>query len=156
MHKGMNQKAIWIGDDMTFPARHVPARIITAHRIASIITLACVSCGGENSGQSDAYVVPPPFSSASSPPLPNPSPVASVITSTVATFDAAWSMDLLTADRILVAERGDVSVQEPGKLWVLTTSGQRTEVPRMPQNTGIYFVLSFTFPRLSHHGSSIY
>lgn len=64
-------------------------------------------------------------------------------------------MDLLTADRILVAERGDFSVQEPGKLWVLTTSGQRTEVPGMPENTGIYYVLSSTFSRLSHHGSGI-
>ncbi|OYY15916.1 MAG: hypothetical protein B7Y62_04155 [Sphingomonadales bacterium 35-56-22] len=50
-------------------------------------------------------------------------------------------MDFLTADRILVAERGDVSVQEPGKLWVLTTSGQRTQVSGMPENTGIYYVL---------------
>ncbi|HQS12786.1 MAG TPA: PQQ-dependent sugar dehydrogenase [Sphingorhabdus sp.] len=83
----------------------------------------------------------PPFSSAPSPPPPSPTPIASVTASTVATFDTAWSMDFLTADRILVAERGDVSVQEPGKLWVLTTSGQRTQVSGMPENTGIYYVL---------------
>ena len=86
-------------------------------RIASIITLACVSCGGETAGQSNAYVVTPPFSSAPSPPLPNPSPVASVTASTVATFDAAWAMDLLTADRILVAERGMFRFRNQASCW---------------------------------------
>jgi hypothetical protein len=37
MHKGMHQKAIWIGDDMTFPARHVSARITPANEADDLL-----------------------------------------------------------------------------------------------------------------------
>jgi len=50
-------------------------------------------------------------------------------------------MDFLTDDRILVSERGDVSVQEAGRLWIMSTNGDRAEVTGMPQNSGIYYVL---------------
>jgi aldose sugar dehydrogenase len=50
-------------------------------------------------------------------------------------------MDFLADDRILIAERGDVAVQQAGRLWVMSTVGERAEVTGMPQNTGIYYVL---------------
>ncbi len=50
-------------------------------------------------------------------------------------------MDSLTQDRILISERGDVSVQQAGHLWIMSTSGDRAEVAGMPENTGIYYVL---------------
>lgn len=50
-------------------------------------------------------------------------------------------MDFLTDDRILISERGDVRVQQAGRLWIMNPAGQRAEVTGMPVNTGIYYVL---------------
>lgn len=102
-------------------------------------------------GEEDA---PAPVSSAPAPtptptptpaptptPTPAPAPVTGVNAIPVATFGTAWAMGFLTNDRILVSERGDVTVQAPGRLWVMTRSGERAEVTGMPENTGIYYVL---------------
>lgn len=50
-------------------------------------------------------------------------------------------MDFLTDNRILISERGNVAIQEPGRLWLMTTEGERSQVAGMPENTGIYYVL---------------
>jgi glucose/arabinose dehydrogenase len=98
------------------------------------------SCGGDdNQLASSSPLV------ASPTPTPSSAPAALSITGVtsvpIATFETAWAMEFLTKDRILVSERGDVAVQQSGRLWVMSTEGARTEVTGMPENTGIYYVL---------------
>jgi len=50
-------------------------------------------------------------------------------------------MDFLTNELIVLTERGDVAVQEPGRLWVMSTTGARAQVTGLPENTGVYYVL---------------
>jgi glucose/arabinose dehydrogenase len=112
------------------------------------MTLICMAAFVTSCGSGTAPVSGPSGSLPSGPsqtpaptPAPAPSRIIGVISSPVATFETAWSMDFLTDDRILVSERGDVSVQQPGRLWVMSQQGERTQVTGMPENTGIYYVL---------------
>lgn len=94
-------------------------------------------CGGE-----DASAPPPIAAPAPTPtPAPTPRPITGVNAVPVATFTTAWAMDFLTNDAILISERGDVAVQEPGRLWIMSATGERAQVSGMPENTGIYYVL---------------
>jgi len=105
--------------------------------VALSLPLFIAACGGGGGGNAPASTTPITVP----PPVPSPSPIIGVTATTVATFDTAWSMDFLTPDRMLVSERGDVAVQQAGKLWIMTTSGDRAQVTGMPENTGIYYVL---------------
>lgn len=40
-----------------------------------------------------------------------------------------------------MSERGDITIQQAGRLWIMTSGGDRVEVTGMPENTGIYYVL---------------
>ncbi len=105
---------------------------------ASLLAIV-VNCGGGDSSSSPTVVQPPPTQAP--PPVQTPRSIVGVSATPVATFETAWAMDFLTNDRILISERGDVKVQQAGRLWVMSTSGNRTEVAGMPENTGIYYVL---------------
>lgn len=109
---------------------------------ASIAALLA-GCGGSKSSAPPPGS--PPVSTPTPSPSPTPTPTPSAITGLnavpVATFQTAWAMDFLTSERIVISERGDVAVQQPGRLWVMSTTGERTEVTGMPENTGIYYVL---------------
>ncbi|PLK22699.1 hypothetical protein C0V72_13625 [Porphyrobacter sp. TH134] len=110
-------------------------------RLTLIVCSAVIalSYGGKS------LIPPPPACLPPKAVTPGATPAAGSITGVtavpVATFETAWSMDFLTDDRILIAERGDVAVQQPGQLWVMTTDGTRVKVTGMPPNTGIYYVL---------------
>lgn len=110
--------------------------------LASMVALVA-GCGGDESALPPSAVAPPPAPAPPPPPppAPPPRPITGLSTTAIATFTTAWSMDFLTNDRILISERGNVAVQESGRLWILTTSGERAEVTGMPVNTGIYYVL---------------
>ena len=110
--------------------------------VALALPLLISACGGDDSASTSVVTLNPTQPLTPTPtPTPTPRPIGSVTATAVATFDTAWSMDFLTNDRIVVTERGDVTVQEAGKLWVMSTSGGRAEVAGMPENTGIYYVL---------------
>jgi aldose sugar dehydrogenase len=98
-----------------------------------------VNCGGDDSTPLPVVVQPPPTQAP--PPSQTPRSIIGVNATPVATYQTAWSMDFLTDDKILISERGDVTVQQAGRLWLMSTSGDRAEVAGMPENTGIYYVL---------------
>lgn len=105
---------------------------------ASLLTLL-VNCGGDDSSLSSGATQPPPTQTP--PPSQTPRAITGVTATPIASYQTAWAMDFLTNDRILVSERGDVTTQQAGRLWLMSASGERTEVAGMPENTGIYYVL---------------
>ena len=102
------------------------------------LSFATAGCGGD-----DASPSAPPINTPAPAPTPpaTPAAIVGIKATPVATFDTAWAMAFLTADRALVSERGDVAAQGPGQLWILDTDGTRAEVGGMPENTGIYHVV---------------
>jgi aldose sugar dehydrogenase len=98
-----------------------------------------VNCGGDDSSLLPVVAQPPPTQSP--PPNQTPRSIVGINATPVATYQTAWSMDFLTDNRILISERGDVTVQQAGRLWLMSTGGDRAEVAGMPENTGIYYVL---------------
>ena len=111
-------------------------RCVRLIAVASLMGFV-IGCGGDDTSDLGSWVSSPPQAS----PAPVPAPITGVAAVPVATFDTAWAMDFLTNDRAIVSERGDITVQEAGRLWIMSTSGERAEVTGMPENTGIYYVL---------------
>ena len=109
--------------------------------VALVLPFLITACGGGQEGSANSNAVSLPLPAPAPTPPPAPRPIVGVSTVPVAAFDTAWAMDFLTENSILVSERGDVTVQEPGRLWIMSTSGERAEVAGMPANTGIYYVL---------------
>lgn len=109
---------------------------------ALMLPLLLTACGGQSPSATNTAASPPVASPAPAPaPPPAPMRIVGVNAAPIATFDTAWAMEFLTENSILVSERGDVTVQQPGRLWMMSTSGDRAEVTGMPENTGIYYVL---------------
>lgn len=115
------------------------------YRQAGVLTLilAIGACGDGGGSPAAAPTVgsPAPTVTPTPTPTPTPRPISGFSVTPVATFDTAWAMDFLTNDMIVLTERGDVELQQAGKLWVMSSAGVRAQVTGMPENTGIYYVL---------------
>lgn len=110
--------------------------------IVLALPLFAAACGGGGSATAPSGPPDPaPFPTPQPTATPAPKPIVSVTATAIATFETAWSMDFLTNDRMLISERGDVAVQQAGRLWVMSTAGAKAEIAGMPENTGIYYVL---------------
>ena len=106
---------------------------------ASVLAFLLAGCGGDDGGGGGSTSGPGPTPTATATPTPSPTPTASstptpaptttsVTRSPVATFDNPWAMVFLPDGRLLVTEK-------PGKLWLVTTAGAKTQVSGVPAVT---------------------
>ena len=87
--------------------------------------------GGTATGGSPVAVAPAPTPSPSASPTAMPTPavtVAAVTRTPVASFDNPWASVFLPDGRLLVTEK-------PGKLWLVTQAGAKTQVSGVPAVT---------------------
>ena len=94
----------------------------------AVLLAGCGADGGGGAGATGA-VTPAPTPSATAPATPAPPPTVSAVARTpVASFDDPWAMVFLPDGRLLVTEK-------PGKLWLVTTAGVKTQVTGVPAVT---------------------
>ena len=108
-------------------------------------------CGPEGSSEGTVIATPTPTPTPTPSPTPTPTPVptptpsspplpkdvASLDRQEIATFNAPWAIDFLPDGRFVLTERGDVPSQGSGKLWLVTPTGEKTQVTGVPANNGL-------------------
>ncbi len=117
---------------------------VKRHRAA---LLACVgmallasgcSSGGDTTNDAGApvVVVPAPTPTATPTPTPTPTAIMGVTESSSASFASPWAMVFMPDGDLLVTERTSTFV-DPGRLWVVTQAGAKTQVAGLPTNIGV-------------------
>ncbi|WP_082474850.1 PQQ-dependent sugar dehydrogenase [Sphingomonas sp. Leaf343] len=106
--------------------------VLRAGAATAIVLLA--ACGDDDA----AKPLPAPTVAPAAAPAPTPTPAAPItaVNSTpVTSFAAPWAMVFLPDGRLLVTERD--TTNNAGRLWLTTTTGEKTAVTGLPANIGL-------------------